>query len=173
MPTTHQLAQLIDGIKAANNWSDPDLVRNAKEQGHVLSKSNISRYRNPLVSIKGEIIYALAAGLRISPAQVATAAIESMGITLPAYGTLDPEQAVRLDTRLSDRDKDTLLVMLRQFRSSSAAPAGTPSETPEGEKTIGSSNDVESSAAAAADAVTAAAVAELEVNSVDDHRKQA
>jgi hypothetical protein len=172
MASKHQLARLIDGIKAANSWSDPDLVRNAKEQGHVLSKSNISRYRNPLVSIKGEIIYALAAGLRITPAQVATAAIESMGITLPAYGTMDPEQAIRLDTRLSDRDKDTLLVMLRQFRSSTATQAGTPSKAAEDQKTPGDLAD-DGEIGATIDAATAAAGAELDIYGVDDNREKA
>jgi len=129
MAATHQLAQLIDGIKAANGWSDPDLVRNAKEKGHVLSKSNISRYRNPLVSIKGEIIHALAAGLRVKPSQVAIAAIESMGIALPSYDAIAPEQAVELDIHLSARDKSVVLGLLRDLRSSAQPRA--PDETPE------------------------------------------
>ncbi|MGV0785178.1 hypothetical protein [Mycolicibacterium sp. XJ775] len=133
MATNHQLAQLIDGVKAANSWSDPDLVKNAKEKGHVLSKSNISRYRNPLVSIKGEIILALAAGLRVAPSQVAVAAIQSMGIQLAQYDAATPEQAVSLDTQLSARDKATLLALIGQLRDS-AAPARAPDEAPEGEE---------------------------------------
>lgn len=125
MPTTHQLAQLIDGIKAANNWSDPDLVRNAEEKGHELSKSNISRYRKPLVSIKGEVIRALAAGLRVKPSQVAIAAVESMGIQLPSYDAITPEQAVELDIHLSARDKSVLLGLLRDLRSSAQPDAPT------------------------------------------------
>lgn len=119
MAPNHQLAQLIDGVKAANNWSDPKLVRNAKEKGHVLSKSNISRYRGELVSIKGEVINALAAGLRVTPAQVAIAAVESMGISLPAIESPTPEQAVRLDTDLSARDRESVLALLSQLRADS------------------------------------------------------
>lgn len=117
MSSPHQLARLIDGVKAANDWSDVDLVRNAKEKGHELSKSNISRYRGPLVSIKGEIIRALAAGLKVKPSQVAIAAIESMGIALPAYDDITPEQAIELDVRLSARDKSVVLGVLRDLRA--------------------------------------------------------
>lgn len=127
MATAHQLARLIDGVKDANDWSDPDLVRNAKEKGHVLSKSNISRFRNPVVSIKGEVILALAAGLRVAPSQVAVAAIESMGVHLPQHELPTPEQAVQLDTTLSSRDKNSVLALLRHLRNSAAA-AGTSAE---------------------------------------------
>jgi hypothetical protein len=127
MATAHQLARLIDGVKDANDWSDPDLVRNAKEKGHVLSKSNISRFRNPVVSIKGEVILALAAGLRVAPSQVAVAAIESMGVHLPQHELPTPEQAVKLDTTLSNRDKESVLALLRHLRDSAAA-AGASAE---------------------------------------------
>lgn len=122
---SHSLAQLIDGVKAANRWSDPDLVRNAKKRGHELTKSNISRYRNenPLISIKGEIIEALADALGVSVAQVATAAVQSMGIPLPVYDTPSAEQAVRLDPELSIRDKDMLLSMLQRMRDSTKESA--------------------------------------------------
>lgn len=116
MTTRHPLAELIDSVKAANGWSDPQLVANARAKGYVLSKSNISRYRQPVVSIKGDVIQALAAGLRVSPAQVAVAAVQSMGIQLPAYDSITPEQAVRLDIGLSTRDKGALLALLAQMR---------------------------------------------------------
>lgn len=118
MPPTHALAQLIDSVKAANNWSDPDLVENARRRGHELTKSNISRYRieNPLVSIKGSVIQALADALGVSAGQVATAAVQSMGIALPVYDTPRIEQAIRADPELSIRDKDILLSMLGQMR---------------------------------------------------------
>lgn len=105
-------------MKALNDWSDPDLVRNASARGHSLTKSNISRYRNenPLVSIKGSVIEALAAGLRVSVAQVATAAIESMGIALHAYEAPSIEQAIELDPALSERDRVVLLATLKGLR---------------------------------------------------------
>lgn len=117
MANDHPLARLIDSVKAANDWSDTKLVQNARERGRHLSKSNISRYRSPLVSIKGEIIKALAAGLRVSPAQVATAAIESMDIALISHDSPTPEQAVRLDTQLSDADKRVILALIEQLRA--------------------------------------------------------
>lgn len=121
--TTHALAQLIDEVKAANNWSDPNLVSRAAKQGHTLTKSNISRYRNenPLVSIKGEVIQALAAALGVSIGQVAAAALQSMGITVPAYETPSPEQAVRLDPELPARDKEMLIKLIEQMRQSPTA----------------------------------------------------
>lgn len=118
--TKHQLDQLIEGVKRANGWSDPDLVKNAKEHHYVLSKSNISRMRGELVSIKADVVYALAAGLRVSPAQVAMAAIESMGIALPRYESPTPEQAVRMDSSLSTKDKALVLGLLKQMRDEDA-----------------------------------------------------
>lgn len=134
MTTKHPLDQLIEGVKRANNWSDPDLVKNAKEQRHVLSKSNISRMRGPLVSIKAELIFALAAGLRVTPAQVAIAALESMGVAVPEYALPTPEQAVRLDTSLAARDKDVLLALLKQLRGSPDAKPSAPSEVDEAQE---------------------------------------
>ena len=74
-------------------------------------------------------IHALAAGLRVKPSQVAIAAIESMGIALPSYDAIAPEQAVELDIHLSARDKSVVLGLLRDLRSSAQPRA--PDETPE------------------------------------------
>ncbi|TEA09081.1 hypothetical protein [Mycobacteroides salmoniphilum] len=125
----HALAQLIDAVKAANGWSDPDLVENAHARGYELTKSNISRYRNeqPLISIKGDTVRALAAALRVTDAQVATAAVESMGIPLPRYQEPRIEQSVRLDPGLSKRDQDLLLALLSRMRA--AAPGGAVADT--------------------------------------------
>lgn len=133
MPKAHQLAQLMDHVKDANGWSDPKLVENARALGHDLSKSNISRYRKPLVSIKGEIIKALAAGLRIAPAQVAVAAIESMGIPLLAHDSPTPEQAVTLDTGLSVGDKRAVLALIEALRSSNGQWQAQSSNDPKGD----------------------------------------
>ncbi|WP_411815608.1 hypothetical protein [Gordonia sp. SND2] len=151
--TATPLAQLIDSVKTTNGWSDPDLVRNADKRGHTLTKSNISRYRNenPLISIKGSVIEALAAGLRVSVSHVAVAAVQSMGISLPSYDMPTVEQAIRLDASLSDRDRQVMMATLSGIRSvtetshdTDTKPAsdadrppasGTPRETREGEKT--------------------------------------
>lgn len=117
MATRHQLDQLMESVKDANSWSDPDLVRNAKEKGRVISKSNISRFRNPLESIKRENILDLAAALRVAPSQIAVAAIEAMGFNLPTYDSPTPEQAIRLDPSLSEKDRSILLSTLQQMRA--------------------------------------------------------
>lgn len=122
MATRHRLDQLIEGVKNANGWSDPALVRNAEEQGYVISKSTISRLRNPLDSIKRENIYELSAALRVAPSQIAVAAFEAMGFVLPAYENVTPEQAIRLDTSLSDKDRAILLSTLDQMRAPTRAP---------------------------------------------------
>lgn len=156
MAEPHALTRLIDGVKEANGWSDTDLVKIAASKGHVLSKSNISRYRGPLVSIKGEIIRALAAALGVAPSQVAMAAIESMGISLPQYETVSPEQAVNLDTTLSTRDRELVHAILGQVRAtghihpvrsggrsavSHLQPAATPSATNSGRASADSNDD--------------------------------
>jgi hypothetical protein len=112
------LARLIDTLKSTNDWSDPVIVENAQRDGHDLTKSNISRIRNedPLLSIKGSTILALAAGLRVSAAQVAIAAVESMGIVLPSYERPTVEQVVRLDMTLAERDRTILLATMRGIR---------------------------------------------------------
>lgn len=129
---TTSLAQLIDSVKAANGWSDPDLVRNAERRGHTLTKSNISRYRNedPLISIKGTVIESIAAGLHVSTAQVAVAAVESMGIALPSYDVPTVEQAIRLDTRLAARDRTILLATLSGLRENGASDAASHPSAP-------------------------------------------
>ncbi|TDZ92081.1 hypothetical protein [Mycobacteroides salmoniphilum] len=121
MATRHRLDQLIEGVKTANGWSDPALVRNAEEQGYVLSKSTISRLRGQLDSIKRENIYELSAALRVAPSQIAVAAFEAMGFVLPEYENVTPEQAIRLDTSLSDKDRAILLSTLDQMRAPTRA----------------------------------------------------
>lgn len=170
MAPKHQLAQLIDGVKSANGWSDPDLVHNAKEKGHVLSKSNIARYRKPVVSIKGEVILALAAGLRVTPAQVAVATIESMGIHLPSYDAPTPEQAVRLDTKLSARDKQSVLALLTHLRTSSSSSGA--SDAAEGQEGDRSSDQGEAGAVAGIESTVTRIATELHVEDGDQRGKQ-
>lgn len=113
-----ELATLIDQVKVANGWTDPDLVRNAARHGHELTKSNISRYRNerPLISIKGEIVLALAAGLDTSPSRIAEAAIRSMGIPMAQPESVSAESAIGGDISLSTRDREILLSTLARMR---------------------------------------------------------
>lgn len=115
----HALARLIEAVKTTNEWSDPDIAARARAKGHNLSKSNISRIRSeapPMASITRAAILGLADGLGVSIEQVATAALDSMGITIPRFDTMPPEQAVRLDAELSEKDKRIVLSLLSGLR---------------------------------------------------------
>ncbi len=114
----HPLAELIDQVKAANNWSDPILVSRARAAGFELTTQNISRYRNeiPLVSIKAEIIRALSAALGVSVQQVGLAGLASMGLAVHDLAAASPEQAIRTDPSLSESNKASLLHLLEELR---------------------------------------------------------
>lgn len=114
----HELAALIDRVRDANGWSDSEIVARATRGGHKLSKSNLSRIRNTdVATLTGSTIRALAAGLDVPAAEVARAALKSMGIELPELGQLDLGTAVKLDATLSKRDKVMLLELLRTMRA--------------------------------------------------------
>lgn len=117
----HQLATLIDQARDANGWSDTDIVKRATAAGHKLGKSNLSRIRNTeVVSITASTIRALAAGLGVPEAEVARAALASMGIEMPDLSGLDLETVVKVEPNLSVRDKQMLLDMLRIMLSPGA-----------------------------------------------------
>jgi hypothetical protein len=114
---SHALAALIDEVRSANGWSDPDVVTRAASKGHKLSKSNISRIRNnPVVTLNIETVSALADGLGISKAMVAQAALASMGIVTYNSADLTTEEAIRRDPSLGEREKRTLLAVLGTLR---------------------------------------------------------
>lgn len=118
----HALAALIDDVRSANGWSDPDVVARAASKGHKLSKSNISRIRNtPVVTLNIETVSALADGLGISKAMVAQAALASMGIVTYNSADMTAEEAIRRDPTLGERDKQLLLTVLGSIRESTDA----------------------------------------------------
>jgi hypothetical protein len=121
---SHALAQLIDSVEQTNNWSDTDVVRRAALRGHAISKQTISRYRteDPLISIKGAVILALADGLGVTPAQVATAALSAMRVPFHTASATDAEVAVRADVSLNDDVRGMLLAVLRQYHDSRRKP---------------------------------------------------
>lgn len=122
---THALAALIDDVRGANGWSDPDVVARAASKGHKLSKSNISRIRNnPVVTLNIETVSALADGLGISRAMVANAALASMGIVTYNSADLTAEEAIRRDPTLGERDKRVLLGVLAGLRVETAEASG-------------------------------------------------
>ncbi|QOT16511.1 hypothetical protein [Paenarthrobacter sp. YJN-5] len=119
MKQRHALAALIDDVRSANGWSDPDVVARAASKGHKLSKSNISRIRNnPVVTLNIETVSALADGLGVSKAMVAQAALASMGIVTYNSADLTTEEAIRRDPTLGEREKQMLLVVLGGLRES-------------------------------------------------------
>jgi hypothetical protein len=118
----HALAALIDDVRSANGWSDPDVVARAASKGHKLSKSNISRIRNtPVVTLNIETVSALADGLGVSKAMVAQAALASMGIVTYNSADMTTEEAIRRDPSLGERDKQLLLTVLGSIRESTDA----------------------------------------------------
>ena len=117
MQPRHQLAALIQSVEDANGWSDPDVAERARQRGHKISKSNISRLRlEPVRSIKGDAIQALAAGLGISPLDIAGAALASMGIHRTNASQTDVESAIRRDPILAESQRRMLLALLREMK---------------------------------------------------------
>lgn len=135
MPVTpkHPLADLIDGIADANGWSDESIAARARQRGHRLSKSNVSRIRNsPVRSISLEQVTALADGLRTSPRAVLSAAVASMGFSLYEGGRRSPEDAISGDHTISEHDRLLLLSLLDAVRRMTIQEAvdGQPPTTP-------------------------------------------
>lgn len=120
----HTLGALISSIQEANGWSDQEVADRAARLGHALSKSNVGRVRNePVVSIKAGLIQGLAAGLDIPVRQVVQAALQSMDLPgLRDYESSSPEDAIRRDPTLSDRDRRLLLSQLEVLRLDNSSP---------------------------------------------------
>jgi transcriptional regulator with XRE-family HTH domain len=103
------LGRLISEVQAANKWSYADIAANARLAGRKLSKSRVESLRNdalPSISIKA--IEALAAGLRVSPDRVASAAIEGMGYAVATEG-VSAHSAISSDPSLSEPVRRVLL----------------------------------------------------------------
>lgn len=126
MQPRHQLAALIQAVEDANGWSDPEVAERARKRGYTISKSNILRLRlEPVRSIKGDAIKALAAGLGISPLDIADAALASMGIHRTNAADNDVETAIRRDPLLADAQRRMLLALLREMRDESNEDTST------------------------------------------------
>lgn len=118
MASRHPLGQLIEDLKDANGWSDADIARQARKAGHDISKSRVAQLRGePLKSISGDNLHALAAGLRVTPSLVGNVALASMGVTTysPSSGVV--EEAIRDDPSLDERGKEILLATLASVRT--------------------------------------------------------
>lgn len=114
---TSPLRELYDSVTAANGWSTRDVERRvvAQSQGtSKLSRARINQIVNaePLTSITAEAIHSLAAGLGVSPARVALAAVQSMGFRV-ADDAITPAEAIRRDVGLTEHTKRALLSILQ------------------------------------------------------------
>lgn len=109
------LRKLWDAATKAHGWSTRDVAERVQGRGHTVKRSNINRVVNarPLNSISLEVILALSDGLRLSPARVAIAAVESMGIPMPRGEDVSPAEAIMRDEALAPSTKDALLAILR------------------------------------------------------------
>lgn len=125
--TTH-LGALIEQQQRLNDLSYTDIVARAAKRGEKLGKSNIGRVakgENP--SLSRATIFGLAAGLGVTPATVARAALADMGIIL-AEADADTDTAIRSDPTLPDQGRRLLLAMLGEIRST-AEPAQLQSQS--------------------------------------------
>lgn len=115
------LGQLIADVQAANRWSYADISANAVAAGRKLSRSRVESLRNdPLPSISTKAIEALAAGLKVSPQQVAQAAMKSLGYDVAdSGGTL--AEALAADAALSEPMRRVLLAALDAARAESGS----------------------------------------------------
>lgn len=117
MATTH-IGALIEQIQRLNDWSYTEIVARAVARGEKLGKSNIGRVatgENP--SLSKATIFGLAAGLGVTPATVARAAVADMGIVLTEPDA-DAETAIRTDPTLPEHGRRLLLTMLAELKAS-------------------------------------------------------
>lgn len=116
----HPLGQLITDrmTHPDNRWSLQDVVDRIEAAGHSISKSRLGQIRNdPVESIKGDLIIALADGLGVTPLTVANAALASMGIEPRPGEVTDSVATIRTDPTLSDANRKLLVAMIKQMRA--------------------------------------------------------
>lgn len=114
------LGALIEQQKGLNGLSDAQVVARAKARGQVLGKSNVGRVAggdNP--SLSRGTIFGLAAGLGVTPATVARAALADMGIIL-TEPEADTETAIRTDPTLPEHGRRMLLALLHEIKSNNS-----------------------------------------------------
>lgn len=108
------LGLLVEQVLDANGWSMRSLEKRAADRGHAITHQRIFQMctEHPLPSIHGDKIVALAVALGISPARVAVAALEAMGIPVADQG-VSPAEAIARDPHLSEDTRAALLSILR------------------------------------------------------------
>jgi hypothetical protein len=136
MSDMHPLGQLIADRMRIEDWSLDDVVARAEARGHTLSRSNLQRIqKQPVIGIKGEVIFALADGLGVTPRSVANAALQSMGIGAFTVEVTDSLATIDIDPSLSEAGRRQLRALIAEMRQSAhtAKPRRTPILRPSGE----------------------------------------
>lgn len=118
-----RLGDLIDAASRANSGRSMQAAADlATKRGAPISKSHISKNSRDIETITPQIIRGIAAGYDIPEEDVARAALEDLGFTIPDY-QLSPESAIRRDPTLSSEARAMLLAAI------GAARTGTTSTT--------------------------------------------
>ena len=113
----HPLGELIESVIEANDLSYDKVVARARAEGYKLSRSTIGAIVNePPKRLPIDTYRAVAAGLRVPVGMVVRAAAASAGVDMNAPSSPTPEQAVRSDTLLSERDKQAILALIATMR---------------------------------------------------------
>jgi transcriptional regulator with XRE-family HTH domain len=117
------LGALIEQQQRLNGLSYADIVARANQRGEKLGKSNVGRVaRGENPSLSRATILGLAAGLGVTPATVARAALADMDIVL-TEPEADAETAIRSDPTLSDQGRQILLATLAGIRTTATETA--------------------------------------------------
>lgn len=118
MNAPHPLAQLIQSVKDGTGWTDREISRRVAKAGMSLSHSYVGKLQNhPVTSLTADTIRALATGLGIPEADVATAAIGSMGVHIDNTNVVGLDAAIASDQSLTDYDKRLLRSLVKEMRT--------------------------------------------------------
>ena len=111
MTRQHDLAQLIDEVKAATGWSDEDIAHRARQRRLPISKQHIANLRaqNPLKSLVPSTLEAVAAGLEVPLRRVVEAALSAAGLPTGPPQDWSIEAAIEADPDLPVAAKRLLL----------------------------------------------------------------
>lgn len=111
----HALAQLIEDIKKANEWSNGAIAR---QSGGRVGRGRVQQILNqPVRALPSpEVIEGLAIGLRVPDWVVLEAALESAGYP-HRPSRMSVEDAIDSDPSLSERDRAALHGLLLGLRS--------------------------------------------------------
>lgn len=111
------LDDLIEDVRARNDWTGPDLVRRADAAGYKLTTSDLTDYKKKgMRHINPDKVVALAHGLGVRPYQVALAVLADNGINVPVDARA-PEDAIEHDVTLSAKARKFLRAIMAADRA--------------------------------------------------------